>query len=241
MPLPKTHLHGIWLYDGSIPTGVRIVETDCAPGTGDYEDDPETAEDRPGTWYYVEWASAGDRHLTGSSVGPFDSLVSAEAYVIVTAKGTLSWCDDEPTGNYQPVSLRSEHVMPLLVASCPSYRERWIAVSRAPDFEADLIYAQLGDFAQHVVNQLGRFEECDLIRLCDTAEQLHVYGDTDVREAATIGLLEAIQNAARATRSSTLELESHLGVVTKRWWNSLNAFWKGEIPFVGADLPGNAR
>jgi hypothetical protein len=43
---------GSWLYDGRILSGVRVVETDCALGTGDYKDDPEIAADRPGTWFW---------------------------------------------------------------------------------------------------------------------------------------------------------------------------------------------
>ena len=240
MPSNKTHLSGSWLYDGSVPTGVRIVETDCAPGTGDYQDDPETAQDRPGNWYYIEWSPAGDRRSTGSSVGPFDTLAFADAYVIVTTKGTLSWCEHGPDENNRTVLLRSDHIMPLLVASCPSYRERWCDTSHSPDFEPDLIYVHLGNFAEHVMLLLNRLGECDLEKICNAIEQLHVYGDARVRQAATVGLLEAIRNIARNARSSTLPLETHLGEVSKRWWHSLDAFWNGQIPYVGADISRDA-
>lgn len=82
---------GKWLYDGSVATGVRIVETDCAPGTGDYEDDPETSDDRPGTFYYVEWSQAGCLTETGSSVGPFATAKDAEAHVAAVVRGGAAW------------------------------------------------------------------------------------------------------------------------------------------------------
>jgi hypothetical protein len=173
-------------------------------------------------------------------VGPFDTIASAEAYVIVTTKGTLSWCEHGPDENIRPASLRADHIIPLLVASCPSYRERWRDISHSSDFEPDLIYLHLGNFADHFMIVLNRFDERDLEGICDAIEQLHVYGDAHVRQAATVGLLESIQNLARNTCSSTLALETHLGVVSKRWWHSLEAFWNGQIPYVGADIRGDA-
>lgn len=81
---------GVWMYAGTVETAVRILQTQVAFGTGDYEDEPEGACDRPGLYFYVEWSEAGD--TTGRSrVGPFNSLEDAEEYVRKTSYRTVKW------------------------------------------------------------------------------------------------------------------------------------------------------
>ena len=128
-------------------------------------------------------------------------------------------------------------VMELLLASCPSYRPRWDAYRIAPEFEEELLYLHLGDFADHAVDLLQRGDLAELPALASTVERLHVEGDDRVKEAATIGLLEGIQNVAGHRGVPTEVLEQALGVETQRWWISLEAFWSGKIPHVGADIP----
>jgi hypothetical protein len=128
-----------------------------------------------------------------------------------------------------------EEVMRVLLEACPSYRTRWDAYRAEPEFEADLLYVHLGDFADHVVDLLERGDGAELPALAGALERLHVEGDDFVKEAATIGLLEAIQNVAGHRSVATRALEDVLGVEARRWWASLDGFWSGELPYVGAD------
>jgi hypothetical protein len=98
------------------------------------------------------------------------------------------------------------------------------------------LYTHLGDFAHHVVDLLVRSEIAELSALTQELERLHFEGDDFVKEAATIGLLEGIQNVASHRGAATKDLEQALGPETRRWWASLNAFWSGRIPHVGADI-----
>jgi len=132
--------------------------------------------------------------------------------------------------------IRREQVIGLLIEACPSYRARWQAYAGEPEFDAELLYVHLGDFAAHVVDLLERHEGAELPALSRVVEQLHLDGDDYVTEAATIGLLEGIQNVAGHRNVSTEDLETVLGVETRRWWASLDAFWPGQIPHVGADI-----
>lgn len=68
----------------------------------------------------------------------------------------------------------------------------------------------------------------------DVIERLHLEGDTYVRELATIGYLEGIQNAADADQigGGATALEPFLGAESARWWQGLNAFWTGAAPYV---------
>src|SRR5262249_10831500 len=89
-----------------------------------------------------------------------------------------------------------DEVMDLLVAACPSFEEPWREYLGDPSYERGLLYIDLGTFARHLVKlrKAGRTSEFE--RVFREIERLHTEGDLFVREAATIGLLEGIQNVA---------------------------------------------
>lgn len=132
--------------------------------------------------------------------------------------------------------IRREQVMGLLLEACPSYRARWERYRSAPEFDGELLFVHLGDFADHLVDLLQEGDMAELPTLARELENLHVEGDDYVKEAATIGLLEGIQNVASNRGVPTTSLLAALGAETRRWWNSLDAFWSGRIPHVGADI-----
>ena len=120
-----------------------------------------------------------------------------------------------------------EQVIGLLLEACPSYHARWKACRAASGFDAELPYVHLGDVADYVIDLLRRDDRAELGALARVVERLHVDGDDYVKEAATIGLLEGIQNIAGRRSVSTEGLEAALGPETRRWWRSLDAFWSG--------------
>jgi len=132
--------------------------------------------------------------------------------------------------------IRREDIVDVLLSASPGYRVRWDQFRGSTDFDANLIYVHLGDFADFVVDLLERHELEGMHAIAVGLERLHVEGDEFVKEAATIGLLEGIQNIASNRRVATTGLEEALGVETRRWWNSLRAFWSGRSPYVGADI-----
>jgi hypothetical protein len=86
-PYGRPVAEGTWLYSGSVSTAVRILESDVAFGTGDYEDEPADAEDKPGLCFYVEWERAGGGSSGGSVTGPFATIDEAKKHVQQTATG----------------------------------------------------------------------------------------------------------------------------------------------------------
>lgn len=50
---------GIWLYDNTVPTQVRIVRRPFTRGTGDYEDPPEISGDREVPCFALVWGIPG--------------------------------------------------------------------------------------------------------------------------------------------------------------------------------------
>lgn len=64
---------------------------------------------------------------------------------------------------------------------------------------------------------------------------LHVEGDDYVREAATIGLLEGIQNDWGNHLVDPELFAIHLLPESRQYWDELNAFWRGGKRYVGKD------
>ena len=94
----------------------------------------------------------------------------------------------------------------------------------------------LSDFARHLLQlqRQSRLEEFSAV--AHVVERLHVEGDYYVREAATIGLLEGIQNVWANEGSDPELFVKHLHPVSAKWWQSLNDFWSGKSKFVGEGL-----
>ena len=128
-------------------------------------------------------------------------------------------------------------VMTRILEACPSFKEPWKAYIESEYGAEDeqLLYVDLGAFARHVVDlyELGRTEE--LQPVFEVIERLHQEGDADVRKAATIGLLEDIQNIA-SHRFDHEAFVRFLGPETAKWWHELDAFWQGKRRYVGEGL-----
>ena len=129
--------------------------------------------------------------------------------------------------------ITKEHVMPLFLEACASFTEKWKEYRAFADDE-DLLYVALGEFAHHVVElyQANRTDEFPAV--IEIIEKLHLEGDAYVREAATIGMLEGIQNVAGNSGVNPEEFARYLKPESAKWWRQLNNFWKGKISFVGS-------
>ncbi len=124
-------------------------------------------------------------------------------------------------------------MMGVLLDACPSFAEQWQSFQDEWQHEAgDLpYYLVLADFARHLIEMLERNETAGLPGVFAAIERLHVEGDHYVREAATIGLLESLQNLNLYNRATGPEkFRLYLGRETARWWDKLNRFWQnGEL------------
>ena len=88
---------------------------------------------------------------------------------------------------------RNEIVSGILDA-CPSFSP--VHAALCADGEAELTYIVLGRFADHLVELHQAGSEAEFSDVAELIERIHAEGDDYVREAATIGLLEGIQNQA---------------------------------------------
>jgi hypothetical protein len=131
--------------------------------------------------------------------------------------------------------ITKEQVMPLLLNACPSFSKRW---EEHRDFYEgkELLYVELGEFAHHLVelHKANRIEEFPVV--FKVIERMHLEGDHYVKEAATIGMLEGIQNVAGNSGLEPEEFVQYLKPESFKWWRQLNDFWEAKIPYVGATI-----
>jgi hypothetical protein len=129
--------------------------------------------------------------------------------------------------------ITKEQVMPLFLQACHSFNERW-EEHRAFYDDEDLLYVDLGEFAHHLVelhktNQISEFPA-----VFEVIERLHLEGNAYVKEAATIGMLEGIQNVGGNSGVNPEDFSDYLKPESAKWWRQLNDFWNGKIPYVVA-------
>jgi len=121
-------------------------------------------------------------------------------------------------------------VMQLLVEACPSFAEE--ARQHVEEHGNDLLYVAAGTFARHLLVLHEAKDASALTKVASAIERLHVEGSPWVKEFATIGLLEAVQNVWSNNGADPERFRQFLGPESKQWWGGLNEFWSGRATHV---------
>ena len=179
----------------------------------------------------ADYATILDFDLGGSKVHFFVEWINypksdpGEDYAdIVIETDTISWQDDP--GLFDPYSLTTieeRFVIPLIVIALPQMKEELADPLLS-------IYSALGALVHYVVDSYKLGSLSEFPRIFNLIERLHKDGDEYVREAATIGFLEALQNIAGQPDSgiNAQVFDPFLGPESKRAWDALNDFWSGK-------------
>ena len=119
----------------------------------------------------------------------------------------------------------------LILKASPSFKPIWEEFLEEWKGENDLpLYLVLGDLARYIDFLVDKNNERELVSIFEVVEKWHLEGDSYVKEAATIGLLEGLQNTNQTNSKKLNKIESYLLPESKRWWNKVNEFWeKGKI------------
>lgn len=126
--------------------------------------------------------------------------------------------------------IKKDEVISLLLKACPSYQKRWEehVHSNYEEGEEQLLYIDLANFANHLIELYKANKLDEFVKIFETIELLHTNGDEYVKEAATIGLLEDIQNYALSNNISLDIFVKYLEPESRNWWTNLNDFWNGK-------------
>lgn len=125
-------------------------------------------------------------------------------------------------------------MLPRLVAACPSFTEKWEEHKQEYFDEEDFLpYIALSEFNNHVVDLYTSGSTEEFPAAFAEIERLHLEGEPYVKETATIGCLEGLQNIMGNRGLDAKELVPFLGPESAKWWDQVNKFWDGEIKYVG--------
>lgn len=120
-----------------------------------------------------------------------------------------------------------------LLSAVPALQTQWdefvCEYEGEPETQTDgpPLYLFLGDLARWTETQLRKRNSGDLQAMFEIVERWHTQGDDYVREAATIGFLEALQGVTTKRQQGAL-INRWLGPESTLWWHRLNAFWEGD-------------
>lgn len=110
-----------------------------------------------------------------------------------------------------------------------------------PSENADLPYLVAGYFSDYIADKIQLGDDQEIKKASELIEIMHVCGSNKVKEMATIGILESIQNKYGNNKSIIEKLNANFGKETKLWWEQLNKFWNKEISFVGQSIEDEKR
>jgi hypothetical protein len=119
---------------------------------------------------------------------------------------------------------------PMLIA-CPSFGAAWtefLADWQSHDQPAARelpLYLALNALARHLGRLLQDGNTDTFKTVFHVVERWHVEGDVYVQTAATVGLLEDLQNPANTGTKSPAEFVRWLGPETMNGWRALERFW----------------
>ena len=98
-----------------------------------------------------------------------------------------------------------------------------------------LPYLATGDFARYLLDLYHAGQTDELLKGLNFIEALHHSKHKAVRELATVGFLEDIQNLWQQGGVSPEVVFDYLGEKSQKAWQELNRFWNGEIGVIPDD------
>ncbi|MCB1784389.1 MAG: hypothetical protein KDI13_10400 [Alphaproteobacteria bacterium] len=126
------------------------------------------------------------------------------------------------------ISIAKDQIIPLLLDACPSFK----VVYEGSDYQ-DSPYTIAGEFSDHLLMLYKQGNVIEFSRVAELIERLIVYGDSYTKEYAIVGILESVQNVWGQNSVDTRDFESILLPESQEYWQRLNDFWEGKIPFDG--------
>jgi hypothetical protein len=115
----------------------------------------------------------------------------------------------------------------ILIEADPIFESRWTQFIDEWKDEADPpVYVALADYARLLIEMLASGNTERFPAIFDAIELLHIEGDGYVKEAATVGILEPLQNTNLHNTTEPEQFRPSLRPVSERSWNKLNDFWE---------------
>jgi len=118
-------------------------------------------------------------------------------------------------------------MMAAIIAACPDFAATYDAfVSEWEEEPETPYYLALADFSRHVISLLEIRDQQQLQAAFETIERLHTDGEKYVREAATTGILESLQNTNLHSNTKPDQFLDFLRPVSLQYWRKVEDFWE---------------
>ena len=118
--------------------------------------------------------------------------------------------------------IQRQAMMEPMLDACPSFRTAWDEFVEEWKCEPELpVYLALSELARHLIARLEAQDAATLSRAFAVVERWHLEGDDYVREAATSGLLDGLQNGNLHERTTPRQFEPLLPPATANAWREL--------------------
>jgi hypothetical protein len=121
-----------------------------------------------------------------------------------------------------------------LWSAAPAFREKCVSLSLIGDqtLQTMLPHAVLSELADYLIDCLKNGETDGFEEIFEVVEGWHVHGDHDTETAATIGLLEDLQNLNRHDQTVPAHFLRWLLPETSIWWQRVEDFWSGKTQAI---------
>ena len=127
---------------------------------------------------------------------------------------------------------RSNMFEPLLQAD-PSFCAKWETFLEEYRSDDELpLYLALSELARHLIQDLETGNTHRFGAVFDVVERWHIKGHPYVKEAATVGLLEDLQNGYLHRKTSSGDFLPWLQPETLAWWTKVHELWATGKPKI---------
>lgn len=114
-----------------------------------------------------------------------------------------------------------------IIVACPGFAPTFDAILAEWADEPELpYYLALGDLSRYLIKLLENDRRDELTTAFNMIERLHVDGDRYVREAATIGILENLQNSNLHEQTKPEQFIEFLRPISLKFWRKVTDFWE---------------
>jgi hypothetical protein len=86
-------------------------------------------------------------------------------------------------------------------------------------------YLVLSELARYISKLISKSNENELKNIFNVIERWHLEGDDYVKEAATVGILEDLQNTNVVGIGVPEKVEKYLLPESRKWWHKVYEFW----------------
>lgn len=130
--------------------------------------------------------------------------------------------------------ISEDRVLEVLFRHIPEFKT--LAESELDEEDCKLGYIVAGSFARFLLDSYKENKTQILKSAAEFIEELYIKGNDKVKELATIGYLEGIQNVWGNNDTEPAIYYEYLLPESRKWWNQLNKFWNAEVKYVGETI-----